>query len=59
MQDAFKDYATSHKKQGKEAPVKRESVKAKLAFFRNRVKDRDAKEQNDLEKKLHRSDRER
>lgn len=60
MQDAFKDYATSHKKHGKEeAPVKKESVKAKLAFFRNRVKDRDAKEQEGLEKNLHRSDRER
>lgn len=61
MQDAFKDYATSHKKQDmkKDAPVKKESVKAKLAFFRNRVKNRDAKEQNDLEKNFHRSDRER
>lgn len=66
MQDAFKDYATSHKKQDrgkmspeKDGPVKKESVKAKLAFFRNRVKDRDAKEKDGLEKDLHRSDRER
>lgn len=63
MQDAFKDYATSHKQKtkGKEndSPVKKESVKAKLAFFRNWVKDRDAKEQGSLEKNLHRSDRDR
>ena len=63
MQDAFKDYAMSHKQKtkGKEndSPVKKESVKAKLAFFRNWVKDRDAKEQGSLEKNLHRSDREK
>ncbi len=66
MQEAFKDYSKEmEKSKGKqkeaaEKPKERESVKAKLAFFRNRVKARDADREKDaLEKNLHRSDRER
>ena len=72
MQEAFKDYAEEvQNKKGKslnrdkdvkkeKGPEKRESVKAKLAFFRNRVKDRDeAREKDAVEKNHHRSDRER
>lgn len=66
MQEAFKDYSKEMEKQKNKRkdvtkePEKRDSVKAKLAFFRNRVKARDAEQEKDaLEKNHHRSDRER
>lgn len=68
MREAFKDYSKAMEKQKgkgkqKEAdrnPEKKDSIKAKLAFFRNRVKARDAEREKDaVEKNHHRSDRER
>lgn len=65
MQEAFKDYTEEIKNKGKNVkkekePETRESVKAKLAFFRNWVKNRDgAKEKDGLEKNHHLSDRQR
>lgn len=59
MQEAYKDYMDAEKN-GKRVskqpePSKRESVKAKLAFFRDRVAARD-REQNALEKHHSHSD---
>lgn len=74
LQEAYKDYAEKQEQEkgqdkteekgrwGKKDktvnPEKRESVKAKLAFFRDRVAARDA-ERDDVEKHHQRSDRQR
>ena len=74
LQEAYLDYgqAQEQKKNGrdeksntnkkknrhKERTSKKESVRAKLAFFRNRVADRD-KEQGDVERNHNRSERQR
>lgn len=47
-----------HKSKSRDRNSKKESVRAKLAFFRNRVADRD-KEQGDVERRHHRSERQR
>ena len=72
LRESFADYvqAQQRKKNGKEQgkekaknksrnrETKKESVRAKLAFFRNRVADRD-KEQGDVERNHRRSERQR
>lgn len=62
MQESYKDYLDAQKKDmnkgrgnGKERPRERESIKAKLAFFRNRAAAGD-RERDGVEKKRHRSD---
>ncbi len=58
MKLAYKDYSRNAREQpenGKEAPRERESVKAKLAFFRDRAAAGN-EEQRDVEKHLNKSE---
>lgn len=69
MKEAYKDYSEAQKSQSvqtkgkkilvkKEQEGKRESVRAKLTFFRNRVADREEQKET-LEKNVRHSDRQR